>query len=111
MDVRVSTQSTDLEALRSLRDWLLNEPAIRRHGRPASGGSPRPDELGVVLDWLSFAVGTGLTTAQLVLAITAWRASRPRPPAITIKTPTVTVTLDSADPEAVSGIISTLDED
>lgn len=64
--------------LRSLREWLRDDAHVGRHtiARPVNE-SPDPDRMGVVGDILQFVADTGLDTAALVVAILAWRDSRP----------------------------------
>ncbi|MPY62159.1 effector-associated constant component EACC1 [Streptomyces spongiae] len=73
----ISVLSADAVAdTESLADWLRGEPQLAGRVR-ATGGEPRPGELGTVLDTLTVAIGAGgvggLVTA-LVPALRTWLA-------------------------------------
>jgi hypothetical protein len=63
--------------LRALRSWLLDEPQVRQFGSLATDRSADAAAMGTA-EVLSLAVGSGLSIAQLVLSVAAWRTSRPR---------------------------------
>ena len=73
--------------LRSLRNWLRDDPRVGRHTLPEPAvGSTDPEHMGIVGDSLQFVADTGLDTMALIVAILAWRDSRPadRRPTVTI---------------------------
>jgi membrane-associated two-gene conflict system component 1 (EACC1) len=76
MDVTIRVVERDAEVeLRSLRDWLTAEDELR--GRVTSHtATPRPGEMGTVLDLLTVAVGSGGAATVLAGAITTWLRTR-----------------------------------
>jgi hypothetical protein len=63
--------------LHALRGWLQDEPAVRQFGSLATDRAADPGSMGTA-EVLSLAVGSGLSIAQLFLAIAAWRTTRPK---------------------------------
>jgi hypothetical protein len=68
----------------SLFRWLADEPGARSDGRLARAPSADPEDMGALIDVLTLVIGSGFSAAQLVLAITQWRESRPHPPQLVI---------------------------
>ncbi|MGW2048065.1 effector-associated constant component EACC1 [Streptomyces sp. NPDC001858] len=99
--------------LRSLLGRLRAEAAAG--GRARLDGvrpPPPPGSTGAAFDVLQFAVSGGLSAASLVVSVLQWQASRPRPPAVTLRRGDVTIVLtaDAArDEETVRGLIELLD--
>ncbi|MEU1250027.1 hypothetical protein ACFYP0_30240 [Micromonospora arida] len=64
--------------LRSLRAWLRDDSHVGRHAiaQPVDE-VPDPGQMGIVGDVVQFVADTGLDAAALVIAILAWRDSRP----------------------------------
>ncbi|WP_256984989.1 hypothetical protein [Streptomyces sp. 2R] len=73
--------------LRSLCDWLLTDPACRRHARPSlgSGAVTVPGAQGDLIDVLSLILGAGFNAASLAVAIAAWRRSQPGTPTLIVE--------------------------
>ncbi len=78
MNVEISVCDDPGDELLALRRWLIEEPAVRRSGGITH--ADRPSEPGAMgsLDVISLVVGSGLTVAQILASIVAWRATRPR---------------------------------
>ncbi|MGC4863439.1 effector-associated constant component EACC1 [Micromonospora sp. DT41] len=64
--------------LRSLRAWLRDDSHVGQHAiaQPVDKVLD-PDQMGIVGDVLQFVADKGLDAAALVVAILAWRDSRP----------------------------------
>ena len=104
MQLQLSLPEYDVDELRSLRAWLADEPAVRRHAQLRWGGAA-PGELGAGLDTLSLVLGAGFSTLQLLLAVAQWRASRPSPPTVTVTRTDpdgATVRIEATDPQALA---------
>ncbi|MGA5552389.1 effector-associated constant component EACC1 [Streptomyces pseudogriseolus] len=72
--------------LRSLQGWLRADPVVRRSAVVGvRGGVPGPGEMGTVLDVLELVTGNGWSAASFVLAVAAWRQSRPQRPQVEIR--------------------------
>ncbi|MFD0689991.1 effector-associated constant component EACC1 [Actinomadura fibrosa] len=108
--ILISTDGT-AEELRSFREWLRDEPDVRRHAIVTLDASEpaEPGEMGGALDVVKLVIDTDFQLLNLGLAYLSWRSSRPRPAAVTIERDGVKITLDEADPEAVARLLRTLD--
>ncbi|QSS92582.1 MULTISPECIES: effector-associated constant component EACC1 [Streptomyces] len=93
MAMRVGLKFEDLdmpeEDLRSLYNWLMSDPAARRHAWPSleSSQEPPPGAQGDVIDIISLVLGSGFSAASLLVSLASWRASRSQAPRITIELP------------------------
>jgi Effector Associated Constant Component 1 len=99
------------EELRSFQEWLREEPEVRRHAvisleaaEPAGAG-----EMGGALDVVKLVIDTGFQILNFGLAYVSWRASRPRPIAVTVERDGVKITLDDSDPEVIARLVRALD--
>ncbi|GAA1787955.1 hypothetical protein HC028_12805 [Planosporangium flavigriseum] len=116
MQLRVRVADGSIDEARSLFTWLQDEPRVRTHGEPTMSdgdGSADPghaDHMGPGLDVLGLVIGSGLTTAQLVLSIIMWRASHGRPVRVIIERDGREVpvdTDDAAEAEAIAAKVET----
>ncbi|MFJ6636968.1 hypothetical protein ACIQMR_37420 [Streptomyces sp. NPDC091376] len=87
--------------LRSLQGWLRSDPDVRRSAVvEVRGSAPRPGEMGTALDMLQLVTGNGWSAASFVLALVAWRQTRPQQPQVEIRRgDTVIVLTDCSDEE------------
>src|SRR5688500_7216591 len=113
LHIRVSIADDDGAEARALYQWLIAEPEIRRGGRlaaeqPAPGGGQMS---GGALEAISLIVGSGVSLAQLFMAIAAWRATRPRPYRVTVELPDRTIAIETADPDEALEIARRLETD
>jgi membrane-associated two-gene conflict system component 1 (EACC1) len=92
----------------SLYRWLTDESAVRRHGHLEPGAEPG-GAMGQAVEWLSLVIGSGLSLGQLLVAIAAWRASRPRPVRVSVELPDRTITVDTTDPDEALDIARRLE--
>ncbi|MEV5787750.1 hypothetical protein ACGFWD_44795 [Streptomyces sp. NPDC048448] len=84
-DVYIGGERSEDE-LRSLQDWLGQEPAVRRAAAlTLREKSAQPGSMGGVLDVLQLVTGNGWSAASFVLSVAAWRQTRPRAPQVTIR--------------------------
>lgn len=85
------------EELRSLCEWLLNDPDIRNHARVSwESAPPKPGEMGAA-EWLQVITDNGWQVANFTVAYLTWRQTRPIAPEVTIERNGVTVTVKGAD--------------
>jgi hypothetical protein len=106
VQVRVRVADGSVDESRSLRNWLRDEPEVRRYGQPETP----PDEdtggrMGTGLDVLTLVLGAGLSATQLVASIIMWRASHGRPIRVIIERDDREIPVDSDDP-AEAGTIA-----
>jgi hypothetical protein len=90
---------------------LLQAPAAHQHARmklvPRSRES---DEMGIPLSTIEFITNSALQLASLIVAIAAWRTSRPHSPKVTIRREDgLEVTVSTADSESVERVIRALE--
>ncbi|MEU5283996.1 hypothetical protein AB0G97_08255 [Streptomyces sp. NPDC020755] len=106
LEVRVESAGD----LRSLRGWLRSDPEVRGSATiGVQGTAPRPGEMGTALDVLQLVTGNGWSAASFVLALVAWRRSRPRQPRLEIhRGDTVFVLTGGSDAE-IERVVQMLD--
>lgn len=73
------------------------------------GDQPVPGRMGSVFDVVQLVLDSGFQLANLAVARTAWRATRPAPPEITFERDGVKVTLSGQDPETAARLLAELD--
>ncbi|GAA0271240.1 hypothetical protein GCM10010302_06000 [Streptomyces polychromogenes] len=99
--------------LRQLAQWLRQNPAIRTRAAITLQPAPTAEgEMGgAALDVIALVTETGFSAANLVLAISAWRRTRPSTPGVTIERDGVRVTVDSGDPAEIARLTRALDSE
>ncbi|MFG3149101.1 hypothetical protein [Streptomyces sp. NPDC048243] len=100
MRLAVHIESAERE-LRSLQGWLRSDPDVRRSAVvELRGAAPRPGEMGTAFDVLELVTGNGWSAASFVMAVVAWRQSRPQRPRVEIRRAgTVIVLTDCSEEE------------
>ncbi|MCW2639908.1 MAG: hypothetical protein JWP76_2214 [Dactylosporangium sp.] len=110
MRVGVRVADGSIDESRSLFSWLRDEPQVRRHGEPTvPDGDAAPEEMGSGVEVLALVLGSGLSTAQLVLSIIMWRASRGQPVRVIIERDGREVPVDTDDPGEAEAITAKLE--
>ena len=97
----------------SLFRWLAREPGARSEGHLSRAPSADTTEMGTLIDVLTLVIGTGFSAAQLALAITQWRESRPRPPELVIThvgPDGGTTKIEASTPEALETALRELEQ-
>jgi hypothetical protein len=99
--------------LRSLLHWLREDETLDIPGQVGDSAPPTPGSMGgTAFDVLTFAVGSGLSAASLVLSVLQWQLSRRRAPAVTLRRGGIEVVLTAAaarDDATVRRIVEILD--
>lgn len=101
------------DELRSLLRWLHEDETLDVHAR-IMGEPLSAHHMGSGFDLLQLAVGSGLSTASLVVSVLQWQTSRRGGPAVTLRRGEIEVllTLDTArDEEALRRIVELLDRE
>ncbi|MFD6028536.1 effector-associated constant component EACC1 [Streptomyces griseoluteus] len=94
----------------SLQGWLRADPEVRRSAAvEVGGGVPGPGEMGTGLDVLGLVTGNGWSAASFVLALVAWRQSRPQRPRVEVRRGDVTVVLTDCSEEEIEQAVRALD--
>ena len=111
MHIRVHIPEDDGAEARALYQWLAGEPSIRTGGQLATESADPGDGqmTGGVVEAISLVVGSGVSLAQLFMAIAAWRATRPRPYRVTVELPDRTIAIETADPDEALEIAQRLE--
>ncbi len=84
MPVRLRLECDSTADIESLHRWLRREQAVRVDGELARDASDDPEAMGTLLDVLTLIIGSGLSAAQLALAVASWREARRPAPRVTI---------------------------
>ncbi|MER5501278.1 hypothetical protein ABT096_29315 [Streptomyces sp. NPDC002561] len=108
LEVRVESAGE----LRSLQGWLRSDPEVRRSATAeVRGTAPQPEEMGAALDVLQLVTGNGWSAASFVLALVAWRQTRPQRPRLEIHRGDTVYVLTGGSDEEVERVIRALDTD
>jgi hypothetical protein len=101
LHIRVHIPEDDGAEARALYQWLAGEPEIRTGGQlTAEQSEPGDGQMdGGVLEAISLIIGSGVSLAQLFMAIAAWRATRPRPYRVSVELPDRTIAIETSDPD------------
>jgi hypothetical protein len=106
VQVRVRVADGSVDESRSLRNWLRDEPEVRRYGQPEVPPDETPGaQMSPGLDVLTIVLGAGLSATQLVASIIMWRASHGRPIRVIIERDEREIPVDTDDP-AEAGTIA-----
>ena len=106
MQVRVRVADGSVDESRSLRNWLRDQPEVRRYGQPEVPPDRTPGgQMSTGLDVLTIVLVAGLSATQLVASIIMWRASHGRPIRVIIERDDREIPVDSDDP-AEAGTIA-----
>jgi Effector Associated Constant Component 1 len=110
MSIYIRTDGDAAEGeLRSLYQWLLNEPEVRRNSTVSLvSNEPESGQMGAALEAIKLVVESGFEGLNLALAYAAWRATRPARPTVTIERNGTTISLSDADPGDVDKIVRIL---
>ncbi|MEU3855286.1 hypothetical protein [Streptomyces sp. NPDC029554] len=96
--------------LRSLQGWLRADPVVGRSAVvEVGGGVPGPGEMGTGLDVLQLVTGNGWSAASFVLAVVAWRQSRPQRPRVEIRRGDTVVVLTDCSEEEIERAVRALE--
>lgn len=111
MRVEVHVESADSE-LRSLLGWLRSDPDIRRSVvLEIREEPPQEGQMGTAADVLQLVTDNGWNAANFVLAVVAWKRTRPRDPSLTVRRDDLADTLTDCSEEQITRIIRLLQEE
>lgn len=100
----------DASELRSLHAWLRGEADIRRSASlELKETPPRPGQMGNVVDVIQLVTDNSWSAASFVMALVAWKRTRPQNPSITINHGDIAVTLTNCSDEEVERVIRFLE--
>ncbi|WP_353963592.1 hypothetical protein [Streptomyces sp. NBC_00120] len=105
MRLRVDSEGAEDE-LRSLCEWLLDDPDIRHYATISWDSTPpQPGEMGAT-EWLQLVTDNGWQVANFTMAYLAWRGTRRNGCELTIERNGVTVKIKGISDVEVSGHIA-----
>lgn len=112
INIRVDGAWADQE-LRSLYEWLLNEPDIRHDAEiQLVSSKPSDREMGDTLDLISLVVASSLQLPALGIAVSGWLKTRRHTEALIIECGDAKVVVPpDADPELVVRVLESLREE
>ncbi|MGW2407738.1 effector-associated constant component EACC1 [Streptomyces sp. NPDC001739] len=111
MRVEVRVESADNE-LRSLLNWLRSDPDIRRSAAlEMREQPPQEGQMGSAADVLQLVTENGWNAANFVLALTAWKRTRPRASRISVRRDDLADALTNCSEEQIARIIRLLEEE
>jgi len=109
--IRINDGNSDDE-LRSLYDWLQNEPDVRQNTAISiERGEAPAGELGTTFDLIQLTVDSSFQLSSLAVSIAAWRATRKKNIYVRVETKDRVMPLSSADSQEIIEILRQLDED
>ncbi|MFF9788371.1 effector-associated constant component EACC1 [Streptomyces nigrescens] len=108
IEVHVDEDDQD-DALRSLRNWLTDDSAVRTTAEISLLEHPKQDgAMGGVLEAVQLVTENGWSAASFVLALATWRQTRGRTPRITLRQGDIEVTLSDASAAEIERVIAAL---
>ncbi|GAU66016.1 Syd protein [Streptomyces sp. NBRC 110611] len=94
------------EGTASLYRWLVADPELRGRAEVSAGAAPTGQgEMGGALEVVNVVFGDVIALGNLLVAVAAWRGSRPRPPQVRIERDGVSITVQDGSPETVERIL------
>lgn len=110
VEIRISG-SSDIEELKNLEDWLLDEPGLAGCPVTRPAAIPEPGQMGALSDVLVVALGSGGMGVALASSLSVWLRTRVSDLSLRIQTKQGDVELTASNaknPEALIEAITTL---
>ncbi len=110
IQVRLDEAENDLE-LRSLCEWLTDDPAVGRSADVSlRARENRPGRMGLGFDAVQLIVDSAFQLSSLAIAIDGWRRAYAARPKMTIERNGVRVSFATADTDGARSILRALEE-
>ncbi|MGP3921111.1 hypothetical protein OHA25_13525 [Nonomuraea sp. NBC_00507] len=111
INIRIAGDHAEQE-LRSLYDWLRDEPNVRQHAEIRLVSKElNSDEMGDTLDLISLIVTSSLQVPTLVDVISGWIGTRRGRPKVTIERGEMRVEVSGTSAEEVVKILNAMEPD
>ncbi|MEO3858416.1 hypothetical protein [Acrocarpospora sp. B8E8] len=113
MKIRISITALEPEEeLRSLYNWLRDEPVVRQNSHISLDGRElKPDEMGDTLDLITLVVTSGLQLPALIETISGWRATRRNQPTVILYRGDLRIEFTDTNIDEVLKILDALEGD
>ncbi|MFJ5561005.1 hypothetical protein ACIQCD_27225 [Streptomyces sp. NPDC093250] len=107
IDVRVGAEADEL---RSLHQWLGADREIRRSSSlTLQEQPPEPGHMGGLLDVIQLVTDNGWSAASFVVALAAWKRTRPQDPLIEIRRGDTVIALTQGSDAEIERVIRALE--
>ncbi|GAA0903511.1 effector-associated constant component EACC1 [Virgisporangium aurantiacum] len=110
MNIRLRLDDTDADLFPSLYRWLRDDE-VAREATITLARQHRPTEMGSAVEFVDVLLSNGIALSSLLVALAAWRGSRPRPPAVRIELGDTVVLLRDDSSDNVRRIVEALGGD
>ncbi|OKK02612.1 hypothetical protein AMK26_23675 [Streptomyces sp. CB03234] len=94
----------------ALRVWLTQEQMLRGQVRIPVDSVPLPGAMGQPLELVSVLLSNTIALGNLLVAVAAWRQSRPRQPSVRIEVNGRSFILDTSNPGELEALARALRE-
>lgn len=92
----------------SLYRWLIADPELRGLARVSTAPVPSGEgHMGGATEIVNVVLGNTIALTNLLVAVAAWRDSRPRSPQVRLERDGESITVSEASPETVERILRT----
>jgi hypothetical protein len=109
IEVSIRVDDRDDQTAGSLYRWLALDPQVRQDATVSlTATPPGAGEMGGALEVINVVLSNGIAVGGLLIAVSSWRRSRPRPPTIRLVRDGVSVTIEDASPETVRRVVQAL---
>ncbi len=109
IEVSIRVDEQDGQPAGSLCRWLALDPQVRRAATVSMTPAPaEAGEMGGALDVVNVVLSNSAAFGSLLVSVSSWRNSRPRPPTTRIERGGVSITLKDASPETVRRVVEAL---
>ncbi|MGW7026859.1 effector-associated constant component EACC1 [Streptomyces xanthophaeus] len=99
------------QGLRQLAEWLRGDELVADQAEIELTRAPvGRGDMGAAFETVQVVVDSGFQLASLIVAIAAWRRTRPAQGGVTIERDQVRVTIDTDDPEKIRQVIQALED-
>ncbi|MBT2530143.1 hypothetical protein J7E91_33500 [Streptomyces sp. ISL-99] len=104
------TADGEQTSLPRLAEWLRGDEVVGEQAEiELEQAPPRDGDMGSAFEAVQVVVDNGFQLASLIVAIAAYRRTRPHDGGVVIEHGQVRVTLDTDDPEKISRVVQALD--
>jgi hypothetical protein len=109
IEVSIRVDGQDGQPAASLYRWLALDPQVRQETTMSiTATPPGAGEMGGALEVINVILSNSIAVGGLLVAVSSWRKSRPRPPTTRIERDGFSITIEDASPETVRRVLDAL---